>query len=109
DYKIKVEGWMRKTEIDLFDHITYFFDRGLKYLKCSDISRDGVMDGPNLELYKQVCERFRDMKPIAAGGVSRAYDFRRLQKLGISAVIIGTDFYENRINIEDMDAFLAEQ
>ncbi|HLT07368.1 MAG TPA: 1-(5-phosphoribosyl)-5-[(5-phosphoribosylamino)methylideneamino] imidazole-4-carboxamide isomerase [Cyclobacteriaceae bacterium] len=109
DYKIKVEGWMRKTEIDLFDHITYFFDRGLKYLKCSDISRDGVMDGPNLELYKQVCERFPDMKLIAAGGVRSADDFRRLKKLGISGVIFGSAFYENKITIEDIDAFLAEQ
>jgi phosphoribosylformimino-5-aminoimidazole carboxamide ribotide isomerase len=108
DYKIKIEGWIRKTEIDLFDHIDHFFERGLKYLKCSDISRDGVMDGPNLDLYKKIRDRYPDLSLIASGGVRTSDDFRKLKQLGLSGVVFGSAFYENKISIEDIDAFLAE-
>ena len=108
DYKIKIEGWIRKTEIDLLDHIDYFFGRGLKYLKCSDISRDGVMDGPNLDLYKKIRNAYPDLSLIASGGVRTVDDFRRLKQLGLSGVVFGSAFYENKITIEDIDAFLGE-
>ena len=109
DYKIKIEGWVKKTEIDLFDHIGYFFERGLKYLKCSDISRDGVMDGPNLDLYKKIISAYPDICLIASGGVRNADDFRKLKQLGLNGVVFGSAFYENKITIEDIDAFLEEQ
>ena len=108
DYKIKIEGWIKKTEINLFDHIDHFFDRGLKYLKCSDISRDGVMDGPNLDLYKKIRDQYPNLSLIASGGVRTADDFRKLKQLGLSGVVFGSAFYENKITIEDIDAFLAE-
>lgn len=108
DYKIKIEGWIKKTEIDLFDHIDYFFERGLKYLKCSDISRDGVMDGPNGDLYKKIMEKYPGICLIASGGVRNVDDFRQLRQLGLNGVVFGSAFYENKISIEDLDAFLAE-
>lgn|SRR5690554_457465 len=108
DYKIKTKGWIKKTEIDLFDHIDYFFERGLKYLKCSDISRDGVMDGPNLELYKKIMEKYPDICLVASGGVRNVDDFRKLKQLGLHGVVFGSALYENRITIEDIDAFLTE-
>lgn len=109
DHKIKIEGWVKKTEIDLFEHVGHFFERGLKYLKCSDISRDGVMEGPNLELYKKIIARYPDLCLIASGGVRSADDFRKLKQLGLSGVVFGSAFYENKITIQDIDAFLAEQ
>ncbi|SRR5690606_3411283 len=108
DYKIKIEGWIKKTEIDLFEHIEYFFERGLKYLKCSDISRDGVMDGPNLDLYKTIRGRYPHLNLIASGGVRSIDDFRNLKHLGVTGVVFGSAFYENKITIKDIDAFLAE-
>lgn len=108
DNKIKIEGWVRKTEIDLYDHIQYFNDRGLKYLKVSDITRDGVMDGPNFDLYKNILEKFPDVCLIASGGVRNADDFRKLRDLGLDGVVFGTAFYENKISIKDIDNFLAE-
>jgi len=107
DYKIKIEGWIKKTEINLFDHIDHFYERGLKYLKCSDISRDGVMDGPNLDLYKKIRDQYPNLSLIASGGVRTADDFRRLKQLGLSGVVFGSAFYENKITIEDIVAFLA--
>ncbi len=108
DHKIKIEGWNKKTEIDLFDHIEYFYDRGLKYLKCSDITRDGVMDGPNFDLYKKILNRFPDICLVASGGVRNADDFRKLRDLGLNGVVFGTAFYENKISIKDIDDFLVE-
>lgn len=108
DNKIKIEGWLKKTEIDLFDHIEYFFERGLKYLKCSDITRDGVMDGPNFDLYKKIKNKFPDIFLLASGGVRNADDFRKLKDMGLDGVVFGRAFYENKIDIEDIDKFLAE-
>lgn len=107
DNKIKIEGWIKKTEIDLFDHIEYFYSRGLKYLKCSDITRDGVMDGPNFNLYKIILEKFPDVCLVASGGVRNADDFRKLRDLGLNGVVFGSAFYENKISIQDIDNFLA--
>jgi phosphoribosylformimino-5-aminoimidazole carboxamide ribotide isomerase len=108
DKKIKIDGWIKKTEIDLFDHIDYFYGRGLKYLKCSDITRDGVMDGPNFDLYKILMDKFPDVSLVASGGVRNADDFRKLRDLGLNGVVFGTAFYENKISIQDIDDFLAE-
>lgn len=108
DYKIKIEGWLKKTEIDLFNHIEYFFERGLKYLKCSDITRDGVMDGPNFDMYKKIKEKFPDIYLVASGGVRNADDFRKLKDMGLDGVVFGRAFYENKIDIEDIDKFLEE-
>lgn len=108
DNLIKIEGWVKQTEIDLFDHIDYFFQRGLKYLKCSDISRDGIMDGPNLELYRLIHEKYPDLCLIASGGVRNTDDFRKLKALGLNGVVFGSAFYEDKLSIEDIDGFLKE-
>ena len=108
DYRIKIEGWLKNTDIDLFDHIAYFFERGLKYLKCSDITRDGVMEGPNFDLYKEIRERFPDIRLIASGGVRDTGDFGKLKELGLEGVVFGSALYENKITVDDVDAFLAE-
>lgn len=107
DNKVKIEGWIKKTEIDLFDHIEYFFGRGLKYIKVSDVTRDGVMDGPNFDLYKKIMDQFPDICLVASGGVRNADDFRRLKEIGLSGVVFGSAFYEKKITIEDIDKFLA--
>jgi phosphoribosylformimino-5-aminoimidazole carboxamide ribotide isomerase len=106
--KIKVKGWMKKTEIDLFEHIEYFYDRGLKYLKCSDITRDGVMEGPNFEMYKEIIARFPNIRLAANGGVRNIDDFKKLVDIGVTAVVFGRAFYEGFISLQDLDKFMAE-
>ncbi|WP_194775471.1 1-(5-phosphoribosyl)-5-[(5-phosphoribosylamino)methylideneamino]imidazole-4-carboxamide isomerase [Pararhodonellum marinum] len=105
DHKIKIKGWLKKTDIDLFEHIEYFYDRGLKYLKCSDVSRDGVMEGPNLELYKEVLERFPSLNLIASGGVRNTDDFKKLKEIGVRGVVFGKAFYEGKIKLEELKEF----
>jgi phosphoribosylformimino-5-aminoimidazole carboxamide ribotide isomerase len=108
DHKIKVRGWTKKTEIDLFDHIEFFYDRGLKYLKCSDVTRDGVMEGPNFDLYKEIVHKFPSIHLAASGGVRNTDDFKRLKDMGVTAVVFGRAFYEGIVTLNDLDKFMAE-
>ena len=108
DHKIKIKGWLKKTEIDLFDHIEFFYDRGLKYLKCSDVTRDGVMLGPNFDLYQEIRDKFPLIHLAASGGVRGIDDFRRLRDMGLKAAVFGRAYYEGKISLHDLEKFIAE-
>lgn len=108
DYKIKIKGWLKKTEIDLFDHIEFFYDRGLKYLKCSDVTRDGVMQGPNFELYQEIQKKFPSIHIAASGGVRGIDDFKKLRDIGLKAAVFGRAYYEGKISLNDVEKFLLE-
>jgi len=108
DHKIKIKGWLKKTEIDLFDHIEFFYDRGLKYLKCSDVTRDGVMEGPNFTLYQEVLERFPTIHVAASGGVRGIDDFKKLRDTGMKAAVFGRAYYEGKLTLNDLEKFLQE-
>ncbi len=108
DHKIKIRGWLKKTEIDLFDHIEFFYERGLKYLKCSDVTRDGVMEGPNFELYQEILDRFPEIHLAASGGVRGIDDFKKLRDMGVKAAVFGRAYYEGVISLRELEAFVAE-
>jgi phosphoribosylformimino-5-aminoimidazole carboxamide ribotide isomerase len=108
DMKIKTRGWLKKTEIDLFDHIENFYERGLKYLKVSDVTRDGVLEGPNFALYEKIVEKYPKIHLAASGGVRNIDDFKRLKELGVTAVVFGRAYYEGLITLKDLDKFMAE-
>ncbi|MBD8488679.1 1-(5-phosphoribosyl)-5-[(5-phosphoribosylamino)methylideneamino] imidazole-4-carboxamide isomerase [Echinicola sp. CAU 1574] len=106
NYNIKIRGWLKSTDINLFDQIQYFYDRGLKYLKCSDITRDGVMEGPNFSLYKEILDKFPDLHLVASGGVRDTDDFKKLRDMGLRGVVFGKAYYEGKIKIEDLKQFV---
>lgn len=108
DNKIKIKGWLKKTEIDLFDHIEFFYERGLKYLKCSDVSRDGVMDGPNFALYQSILDKFPKINLAASGGVRGIDDLKQLRDMGVSAAVFGRAYYEGMISLQDLKEFNLE-
>jgi phosphoribosylformimino-5-aminoimidazole carboxamide ribotide isomerase len=108
DHKIKIKGWLKKTEIDLFDHIEFFYERGLKFLKCTDVSRDGVMEGPSFELYQEILTKFPLIHLAASGGVRGTDDFKRLRDMGLKAVVFGRAYYEGKISLHDLEKFIAE-
>ena len=108
DGKIAVRGWQKNTSIDLFEHIDYFYSRGLKYVKTTDISRDGVMEGPSFDLYKEIIERFPGICVLASGGVQSIEDIERLNDMGVFAVIFGKAFYEDKIKLKDLEHFLVK-
>ena len=107
--KVEIRGWMKKTEIDVMDHIGHFYERGLKYVKTTDIDKDGVLKGPSFKLYKEIIEKFPGICVLASGGVRNLDDIKRLNEMGVFAVIIGKAFYEERIALEDISKWLAEE
>ncbi|MDH3709501.1 MAG: 1-(5-phosphoribosyl)-5-[(5-phosphoribosylamino)methylideneamino] imidazole-4-carboxamide isomerase [Cyclobacteriaceae bacterium] len=104
--KIAIRGWQKDTAIDLFEHIEYFFNRGLKYVKTTDISKHGAMSGPSLELYKEILERFPGICLLASGGVRSVEDIEQLQELGVWGVVFGKAFYEGVLTLKDLEKFL---
>ena len=107
DGKIAIRGWQKNTEIDLFDHIDHFYFRGLKYVKTTDISKDGIMSGSPFSIYKEIIDRFPGICVLASGGVQSIDEIKRLNDMGLFAVIIGKALYEGKINLKDLENFLV--
>jgi phosphoribosylformimino-5-aminoimidazole carboxamide ribotide isomerase len=107
--KIAIKGWQKGTEIDLFDHIDYFYSRGLKYVKTTDISRDGVLEGPAFDLYDEILKKFPGICLLASGGVRSVDDIQRLNDMGIFAVIFGRAYYEGKIKLNELEKFLVKK
>jgi phosphoribosylformimino-5-aminoimidazole carboxamide ribotide isomerase len=107
--KIAFRGWMKKSEITLFDHLQYFYDRGLKYVKSTDVSRDGVLEGPAFSFYQEIIDNFKDLKVLASGGVRGVDDIKKLDELGVFAVIFGKAYYEGILKLKDLEQFVVKK
>lgn len=104
---IKIGGWQKETKINLLDHIEFYYERGLKYLKTTDISRDGILEGPAIELYKDIIKRFPGICLFASGGVRNIQDFYLLRDAGLYGVIFGRAYYEGKITLNEIEKFVA--
>ncbi len=100
DGYVAIKGWTEKSEIGAFDFCQQMQDIGVKTIICTDISKDGAMQGTNHELYKQLSEKF-DIDIIASGGVSSIEDISKLTKLNIHGAIIGKAYYTGAINLTE--------
>lgn len=106
--KIAVRGWERDTDIDLFAHIDYFYSRGLKYVKSTDISREGQLEGPAFDMYQKIIDTFPDICVLASGGVRHLDDIKRLNDMGVFAVIIGKALYEGKLKLKELEKFMVK-
>jgi phosphoribosylformimino-5-aminoimidazole carboxamide ribotide isomerase len=104
--KIAVSGWLEETDIWIYDFIEKYMSHGIQQLFCTDVSKDGRLEGPATALYKQITSQFPSLQLIASGGVSHLKDLDALQEAGCSGVIIGKAIYENRISLSDLKAFV---
>lgn len=104
--KIAVSGWLEETDIWIYDFIEKYMSHGIQQLFCTDVSKDGRLEGPATDLYKQITSQFPSLQLIASGGVSHLKDLDALQEAGCSGVIIGKAIYENRISLSDLKAFV---
>ena len=102
DGMIAVSGWTETSAIDLFSYIADYHAKGVNQVICTDISRDGMMQGPAIELYRSLLEQFPELYLIASGGVASADDFFELQKIGVPAVITGKAIYEGKIRLDEL-------
>ena len=102
DEKIKIAGWIEDAGIDINDFIAKMLGLGVTNIFCTDISKDGVLEGPSLELYKRILTDYPDISLIASGGVSNMRDVKELESIGCSGAIIGKAIYENRVTLKEL-------
>ncbi len=103
--KIAIGGWLEKTEISVFDFMKSYINKGVKQIFCTDIKKDGKLEGPSIELYQKIIEQFPNLHLIASGGVSSLDDLIELEEIGCSAAILGKAIYENKITISELANF----
>lgn len=106
DEKIVVKGWTETTDLDIYDFIAQQIENGITQVFCTDVSKDGLLEGPAIELYKTIHEKFQDLYLVASGGVSNREDLYQLNEVGCGGVIIGKAFYEGRITLEEVMEFI---
>ena len=105
--KVAVSGWEEGTELWVYDFVEEYVDKGVKYTISTDVAKDGLLQGPSFDLYKNLQDKCPDLKIIASGGISGLEDVEKLAEMNIYGVIIGKAIYENRINLKDLQRFLA--
>ncbi len=103
--KIAIKGWTEKTEVSVFSLIEKYLLKGITQFFCTDISKDGLLQGPSIDLYKKIILQFPMVQLIASGGVSSINDLQQLDSIGCTAAIVGKAIYENKINLNDLSKF----
>lgn len=106
--RIAFRGWLKKSEITLDEHLQQFYDDGLKYVKSTDVSRDGVLEGPAFSYYLELRQKFPDLQVLASGGVRGIDDIKKLDELGLYAVIFGKAYYEGILKLKELEQFLVK-
>jgi len=103
--KIAIGGWLEKTDIDVYDFMQSYLNKGLTQMFCTDIQKDGKLQGPSIDLYKKIITKFPSLQLIASGGVSNLQDLKDLRAIGCAAAIVGKAIYENRITLQELSEF----
>lgn len=104
---ILIKGWTEKSSVSLWQHIEYCASVGIKYFLCTDISKDGTLAGPNIELYNRILEKHPQIKLIASGGIGNADDLFKLYQTKVYAAVVGKAIYENKIKLEELKQFVS--
>jgi phosphoribosylformimino-5-aminoimidazole carboxamide ribotide isomerase len=104
--KVAVGGWLEESEMDLNDLIASYYSHGLRKVISTDIDKDGMLQGPSMDSYKELLKSFKEIYLIASGGVSGIEDVEKLNDAGVHGVIIGKAIYENYISEYDLKKFL---
>jgi phosphoribosylformimino-5-aminoimidazole carboxamide ribotide isomerase len=97
--KLAVSGWTETTDVEIVPFLDKWTAAGIQQVFCTDISKDGLLEGPSTALYRSLLQRFPHLQLIASGGVSSIEDLQVLRELGCSAAIVGKAIYENKITV----------
>ncbi|GAA3641911.1 1-(5-phosphoribosyl)-5-[(5-phosphoribosylamino)methylideneamino]imidazole-4-carboxamide isomerase [Flavivirga jejuensis] len=110
--KVSISGWMEQSKEDVIPFIKSYQKKSIKYVICTDISKDGMLEGPSIDLYKQIISECsnsssdQSIKLIASGGISSIDELPVLKEIGCEGVIIGKAIYENRISLFELEKFV---
>jgi len=105
--KIAVSGWQEVTDIDLHRFLYKYVDRGIRTAICTDVTKDGLLQGSNLNMYRAIKQKLPQLFLIASGGVTSINEIESLDQIGVNGVIIGKALYEGLIEIEDLKDYLC--
>jgi phosphoribosylformimino-5-aminoimidazole carboxamide ribotide isomerase len=103
--QIATNGWIETSDQTLFEFVKHYQSNGIEYVICTDISKDGTLEGPAFELYQNILAE-TEVKLIASGGISKFEELPKLQELGCEGIIIGKAIYENRISLKQLEKFI---
>ena len=106
--KIAVSGWLEETSLDLLKFISDYKERGLMKAICTDIDKDGMLQGPSLAMYKRIKEEQESLFLIASGGISKMNDIEILDQTRIDGVIVGKAIYENKIDLKTLESYILK-
>jgi phosphoribosylformimino-5-aminoimidazole carboxamide ribotide isomerase len=106
DENIMIHGWQQSADINIINYISAYISKGIKNIFCTDISKDGLLQGTSTELYKKLLGAFPQLHLIASGGVSVIDDVDELNTIGCSGVIIGKALYEGKIQLSELKKYL---
>ncbi len=100
--KVAYAGWLETSDVTLEDFLKPMMEAGLTEVLCTDVGRDGMLSGPNVDLYIDLMHRFPEMRFIASGGVSNAGDLEALASKGLHSCVVGRAYYEGHVSLEEM-------
>lgn len=99
---IATDGWLETSDLSLFNFLKEYYDKGIRNVLCTDISKDGMLKGPSFELYSTIMNNYSDLDLIASGGISCLEDVVKLKENGIPSVVIGKAIYEHKIDLKEL-------
>jgi phosphoribosylformimino-5-aminoimidazole carboxamide ribotide isomerase len=105
--KIAVGGWLETTDMDLEAVIREYSEKGVQYVLCTDIDKDGLMQGPATDLYRSILEQMPHINLIASGGIRNMDDVEEMEKIGCEGTIIGKAIYENVISLKEIENYIV--
>jgi phosphoribosylformimino-5-aminoimidazole carboxamide ribotide isomerase len=107
--KIAIHGWLESSQMGVEELIDRFLPQGLSQVICTDISKDGMLTGPNFDLYTRLQQQFEAVDITVSGGIASVDDLYRLNELGLRSVVVGKAIYEGRITLEDLKQCLQNE
>ena len=106
--RIATNGWLETSEHRLVDFVKDYHAKGIHYVICTDISKDGMLEGPSFDVYRDLLEQQPGIKLIASGGISTFEELPKLAAMGCEGTIIGKAIYENRIALKELENFISQ-
>ncbi|MBT2619612.1 1-(5-phosphoribosyl)-5-[(5-phosphoribosylamino)methylideneamino]imidazole-4-carboxamide isomerase [Chryseobacterium sp. ISL-6] len=103
--KIKTSGWLKESNKDVIDFILQYRKKGIEQVICTDISKDGMLEGPSMDLYKEILDNV-SIQLVASGGISGMMDVYNMREIGCSGTIIGKAIYEGKITLKELQNFI---
>jgi phosphoribosylformimino-5-aminoimidazole carboxamide ribotide isomerase len=107
--KVAISGWLEESKEEVIPFIQNYQQEGIQYIICTDISKDGMLEGPSFELYQRILEQTKGLKLIASGGISTFDELPKLAELGCEGTIIGKAIYEGRISLKQIENYIIKK